>query len=281
MKHLTYLLLVIVAVLQAGCSQFWLANSSQKNVSSSLVNYLYPEGMKNPVVPTTPLLQLPLRVGIAFVPGPEYQAASLDAATRQRLLGTVADHFRQREYISDIEVIPDAYLAGGKGFDTLERVAGLYSLDIIALVSYDQQSFTADTKASFWYWTIVGAYVVEGSKNDVSTFVDTAVFDIPTRSLLMRAPGTSHLSGKSTAVEVAESLADNRVRGFEEAIKEMTASLSIELDQLQARVEAGEASEVQIAHRPGYSGGGGGSGDLFLVGGLLLAGLFLRHRQHQ
>jgi rhombotail lipoprotein len=281
MQHFTYLLLIIVAVLQAGCSQFWLANSSQNNVSSSLVDYLYPEGMKNPVVQTTPLLQLPLRVGIAFVPGPENRAATLNAATRQRLLGTVADHFKQREYISDIEVIPDAYLAGGKGFDTLERVAGLYGLDIIALVSYDQQSFTADTKASFWYWTIVGAYVVEGSKNDVSTFVDTAVFDIPTRSLLMRAPGTSQLSGKSTAVDVAESLADNRVQGFEEAMQNMTDNLSVELDQLQARVEAGEAGEVQIAHRPGYSGGGGGSGDLFLLGGLLLAGLWRSRRQPQ
>ncbi|MCJ7558008.1 MAG: rhombotarget lipoprotein [Gammaproteobacteria bacterium] len=280
MKRFTCLLLITFAVLQAGCSQFWLASSSQKNVSSSLVNYLYPDGMKTPVVQTTPLLQLPLRVGIAFVPGSGPQADSLDAATRQRLLATVADHFKQREYISDIEVIPDAYLAGGKGFDTLERVAGLYGLDIIALVSYDQQSFTADTNASFWYWTIVGAYVVEGSKNDVSTFVDTAVFDIPTRSLLMRAPGTSQLSGKSTAVDVAENLAENRVHGFEGAMQEMTANLSVELDQLQARVEAGEASEVQIAHRPGYTGGGGGSGDLFLLGGLLLAGL-LRGRQRR
>ena len=273
MKQLTCLLLVTLAVFQTACSQFWLAGSSQENVSSSLVNYLYPDGMKTPVVPSTPLLQLPLRVGIAFVPGSGALAGSLNAATRQKLLATVADHFKQREYISDIEVIPDAYLAGGKGFDTLERVAGLYGLDIIALVSYDQQSFTADTKASFWYWTIVGAYVVEGSKNDVSTFVDTAVFDIPTQSLLMRAPGTSQLSGKSTAVDVAENLAQNRVRGFEEAMQDMTANLSVELDQLQARVEAGEASELQVAHRPGYSGGGGGGGDLLLLGGLLLAGL--------
>jgi rhombotail lipoprotein len=267
---------VLVATLLGGCSQFWLATSGEKTVSSSLVSYLYPEGMKTPIVPVTPLLKLPLRAGIAFVPGLDPQAAPVDAATRQMLLSNVANHFRQREYISDIEVIPDAYLRGGRGFETLEQVARMYGLDIIALVSYDQQTFTADTKASFWYWTIVGAYVVEGSENDVSTFVDTAVFDIASRNLLIRAPGTSRRSGKSTAVNVAENLAENQLLGFEEAMTDMTANLSTELDQFQARVEAGEATDVQIAHRPGYSGGGGSSDPL--LGALLLAALYLRKR---
>ena len=266
----------IVATLLGGCSQFWLATSGEKTVSSSLVSYLYPEGMKTPIVPGTPVLKLPLRAGIAFVPGADPQAAPVDAVTRQRLLNSVASHFRQREYISDIEVIPDAYLRAGKGFDTLEQVARMYGLDIIALVSYDQQTFTADTKASFWYWTIVGAYVVEGSENDVSTFVDTAVFDVASHSLLIRAPGTSQRSGKSTAVNVAENLTENRILGFEEAMVDMTVNLSGELDQFQARVEAGEASEVQIAHRPGYSGGGGSSDPLIVA--LLLAALYRRRR---
>ncbi|MDH3401045.1 MAG: rhombotarget lipoprotein [Chromatiales bacterium] len=268
--------LVLVATLLGGCSQFWLANSGGKTVSSSLVSYLYPEGMKTPIVPRTPLLNLPLRAGIAFVPGVGPQAAPVDAATRQMLLSNVANHFREREYISDIEVIPDAYLRGGRGFETLEQVARMYGLDIIALVSYDQQTFTADTKASFWYWTIVGAYVVEGSENDVSTFVDTAVFDVASHSLLIRAPGTSRRSGKSTAVDVAEHLAENQVLGFEEAMADMTANLSAELDQFQARVEAGDATDIQIAHRPGYSGGGGSSDPL--IAALLLAALYRRKR---
>jgi rhombotail lipoprotein len=195
------------------------------------------------------------------------------------LLGAVADHFKQREYISDIEVIPSTYLVAGTGFDGLDQVARLYGLDIIALVSYDQQSFTADTRASFWYWTIVGAYLVKGSENDISTFVDTAVFDIPTRSLILRAPGTSQVSGKTTAVNVAEHLAENRVRGFEEAMEEMTRNLSAELDQLQARVEAGEATDMQVAHREGYSGGGGSIG--LWLNALLACCLVARRRRVQ
>lgn len=268
-----------VATFLAGCSQFWLAAPGEKTVSSSLVSYLYPEGLKTPVVPGTPVLQLPLRAGIAFIPGNSPGASPVDAASRQDLLDTVADHFRQREYISHIEVIPDAYLRSGKGFDALEQVARMYGLDIIALVSYDQQTFTTDTKASFWYWTIVGAYVVQGSENDVSTFVDTAVFDVASRTLLLRAPGTSQRSGKSTAVDVAEHLAENQALGFEEAILDMTANLSAELDKFQARVEAGEAGDVQIAHRPGYKGGGGSSDPLIAT--LLLAAWYLRKRATQ
>ena len=66
---------ILVATLLGGCSQFWLATSGEKTVSSSLVSYLYPEGMKTPIVPGTPVLKLPLRAGIAFVPGADPQAA--------------------------------------------------------------------------------------------------------------------------------------------------------------------------------------------------------------
>ena len=61
----------------------------------------------------------------------------------------------------------------------------------MALVSYDQVANTSEKTSSLLYWTIVGAYVVKGNKNDVQTFVDTAVFDMATRKLLFRAPGVS------------------------------------------------------------------------------------------
>lgn len=279
MRNPVFLATIITVTLLGGCSQFWLATPGERTVSSSLVSYLYPQGMKAPIAPGKAVLELPLRAGIAFVPGSDPRVAPVDAATRQKLLNAVADHFRQREYISDIEVIPDAYLRAGNGFDTLEQVARMYGLDIIALVSYDQQTFTSDTKASFWYWTIVGAYVVEGSENDVSTFVDTAVFDLASRTLLIRAPGSSQRSGKSTAVNLAEHLAENQALGFEEAMLDMTSNLSSELDQFQARVEAGEVTEIQVAHRPGYSGGGGGSDPLIAT--LLLAAWYLRKRDRR
>ncbi|MEQ1704159.1 MAG: Ig-like domain repeat protein, partial [Ilumatobacteraceae bacterium] len=68
-----------------------------------------------------------------------------------------------------------------------------YGLDVIALVSYDQVAHSAETTSSFLYWTIVGAYVVKGNKNDVQTFVDTAVF--PTFSVGAADAGVNTGSG--------------------------------------------------------------------------------------
>ena len=63
--------LVSVALLLSGCSTLWDWSGGHRNgTSSSLVDYLYPDGEVPPdVQDTIPYLELPLRVGIAFVPG--------------------------------------------------------------------------------------------------------------------------------------------------------------------------------------------------------------------
>jgi rhombotail lipoprotein len=57
----------------------------------------------------------------------------------------------------------------------------------MALVSYDQVTYTEDNKWPVGYLTIVGAYIVKGMINDTTTLVDLAVVDPKTRSLLLRA----------------------------------------------------------------------------------------------
>lgn len=124
-------------------------------------------------------------------------------------------------------------------------------------MSYDQTSFTSDTGASFWYWTIAGAYLVEGTRNDVNTFLDIAVFDVPTRKLIIRAPGTSQVDATATAVGAGEELRRNRARGFRLAVADMTANLEAELDAFEARVEAGEDTGVTVVREDGQAGGRG------------------------
>src|SRR4051812_41817264 len=56
----------LMSVVVGGC--FFSGGSTRTDRSSSVVNFLYP-GENNPLPPTTiPVLRLPLRVGIAFVP---------------------------------------------------------------------------------------------------------------------------------------------------------------------------------------------------------------------
>ncbi len=140
----------------------------------------------------------------------------------------------------------------------------LYQLDVMALVSYDQVVHTDDRASSILYWTIVGAYVVKGSKNDVQTFVDTAILDVPTRRLLFRAPGTDKITANTTLIGSTETLRENREQSFDRAMQDMTGNLAVELELFRERIK--EDKSVRVSHRPGYKEGGGeGLSVLFLL----------------
>mgnify|MGYP007098394522 CR=1 FL=1 len=88
--------IVLTAALAAllfltGCSTMWNWSGGARNgTSSSLVDYLYPDGQIPPGVDeTVPYLELPLRVGIAFVPGQSAARGALSEATKMRLLEKV------------------------------------------------------------------------------------------------------------------------------------------------------------------------------------------------
>ena len=243
-------------------------HDNRKGVSSSLVDFLYPYGDEPPKpAQTVPALELPIKVGLAFVPSRD-SAGALTEAERIGLLNKVREHFSGRDFIAEIQVIPEAYMRSGEGFQTLEQVARLYDLDVMALVSYDQVAHTAERSASFLYWTIVGAYVVEGNKNDVNTFVDTAVFDVPTRKLLFRAPGVSEIKSTSTLVGVESDMRAGQQKGFDEAMADMTVNLDKELDAFKDRIRRDQS--VRVTHSSGYSGGGGGAGGLASLAALLV-----------
>lgn len=271
MKH-TFRLSVGMALLfvAAGCTTFWqvlTGSAPRQGVSGSLVEFIYPDGEQPPafdeVVPT---LEIPLRVGLAFVPSQVQVSGGLPAATKAQLLEKVRLRFIEQDYIKDIQIIPETYLSGRKGFAALEQISRMYSLDVIALVSYDQLAIADDRTSSFLYWTIVGAYLVKGSENDVRTFVDTAVFDIKTRKLLLRAPGVNELTSTSTLINVPEAMREAREESFATAMTDMTVNLESELERFEERIK--EDKSVLIAKR----GGGAGSMGAELLIGLALIG---------
>ncbi len=196
---------------------------------------------------------------------------ALSEAERIGLLNKVKEHFSGRDFIAEIQVIPEAYLRAGQGFQTMEQVSRLYDLDVMALVSYDQVAHTAERSSSFLYWTIVGAYVIEGNKNDVNTFVDTAVFDVPTRKLLFRAPGVSEIKSTSTLVGVESDMRAGQQKGFDQAMADMTVNLDKELDSFKERIRRDQS--VRVTHSPGYGGGGGTAGFAALAALALLLGV--------
>ncbi|MFQ5487965.1 MAG: rhombotarget lipoprotein, partial [Gammaproteobacteria bacterium] len=152
-----------------------------------------------------------------------------------------------------------AYLTPAGVFSNLDQIRNMYGIDVIALVSYDQVQFTDEGMLSLTYWTLVGAYVVSGEKNDTSTMLDTAVYDIPSRKMLFRAPGTSQVKGRATPVNLSGELRADSLKGFQEATAAMIVNLDRQLASFREKIKS-NPEQVKIVHRSGYSGGGGAVG---------------------
>ncbi|BAU50287.1 delta endotoxin [Sulfurifustis variabilis] len=240
---------VWVAVLIAGCAHM---NRSRESVSSSLVDFLYPKGELPPAYDqTVPNLPLPLNVGIGFVPE---SRGALSEPKKNELLIKAKAAFLDRPFINQIVLIPDAFMRSGKGFGTLDQIARLFNLDVIALVSYDQVANTDQTNLGFLYWTIVGAYTVPANRHEVRTFVDTAVFDVRTHKLLFHAPGVAANKHYSTYIgdDVKRRVAMEE--GFDLATVDMIANLGTEIDGFKERIK--QDKSVKVSYRPGFSGSG-------------------------
>lgn len=268
--------LLLLAFTLAGCASFFSSYGSRDGVSSSVVDYLYPPGTEfEPAQEGTPEIRLPARVGLMFVPSAR-APAGLTQADRQALLEQVREAFKAQGFIDRIEIVPDSYLRTRGGFDNLDQVARLHGLDLVALVSYDQVSNSSESAASFLYWTIVGAYTVPATRNQVSTFVETTVFDMASRTLLLRAPGQDQRDGGSTAVgsdAVRERLGRE---GFEAAVADMIPALETAIDDFGARVkEDGQVKLVDRRSGQEWKGRGGAGSVRAWELGLLLAAFAL------
>ena len=267
------------ALLLGGCAAFVPDGPRKSEKSSSVVDFLYPRQAEPLVTPAVPVLRLPLRVGVAFVPAASprgritYGTGNFSELQKTELLRRVADEFKAYPFIQSIEVIPSSYLRPGGGFENLDQLRGLLGLDVVALVAFDQIQFTQENKLSLTYWTIVGAYLFKGNRNDTHTLLEAVVYDIASRKLLFRAPGASQVRDTSTMVEVRERLRLASASGFDQAANDMVRNLKAELASFQERVKAAPAGRqvARIEHRPGYSGGG--ATEAWFIAGLALLGL--------
>lgn len=273
-----------VAVVLAGCETFGVARHHRAN---SLYAYLYSDQAGHVDAPAIPKLSLPLRVGIAFVPaggggrGGNYfpQDEVFSENDKARLMQRISEQFKPFPFVKSIEIIPTAYLTPGGGFANLDQLRTIYGIDVIALLSYDQVQFTDEGILSLTYWTIVGAYVVPGEKNETKTMLDAAVYDINSRTLLFRAPGLSSVKSSATPVNLSQELRENSGLGFEDAATNLVAGLKIQLEEFKERVKQ-SPTEYQIEYKPGYKAAG--AFDLtgvVCVGGLGATFLWMRRKQ--
>jgi rhombotail lipoprotein len=259
MRTLALVVTLVMAMVLSGCEALCAPSCGaprEHHSSSNLVDFLYPAGALPPPENSIPELHVPLRVGLAFLPAHDPNAAGPDAALKEQLLEQVRQHFSDRKFVSDIVIIPDYYLGTQRGYPGLQALQRLYSLDVVALVSYDQVMHTQENNWSLGYITIVGAYVLKGDRYDVSTLVDLAVVDPATRSLILRAGGVDTRHGNSTLVDLPQESRESSAAAFSTAADQMIEHLDHALTDFEAQVRAGHAN-VQVVHKDGSRGGAG------------------------
>jgi rhombotail lipoprotein len=258
--HFVRIISLAALGLIAGCAAFTAANHRE---ASSVMSYLYPKRADTHVdTPTIPTLSLPLRVGVAFVPEEvsrhsgnfvSWENGRFTEKQKIALMKQVSDSFKKYPFVQSIQIIPSAYLTPGGGFENLDQLRQMFNVDVIALLAYDQAQFTDEGFMSITYWTVIGAYVVHGERNDTKTVMDAVVYDIPSRKLLFRAPGISEIKASASPVNLKEGLRDDGEHGFEQASTNLVANLQGELADFKQRVKS-SPTEFKVATRPGYEG---------------------------
>ncbi|MBI5433249.1 MAG: rhombotarget lipoprotein [Planctomycetes bacterium] len=271
-----FFLTVVLAWTGAAC----VAPTVQRK--ANVVDYLYPSGAAAQPAQDV-ALQLPLRVGLAFAPTPAYSGNvdDLDEMTRRDLLKRIADAFRDRPEIGAVELLPTSQLTPGGGFENVDQLAKLYGFDVIALVSYEQRQFNEESRSSLMYLTVVGAFMVEGNRNETRTIVDATVFDVRSRALLLHASGASSLAERSTAVDVQRVAREAADAGFVQATDELIAGLNTSLDEFREQAKSGTVrgrGTPALTVNGGVAGAGGFGGWQVVAALCLLAGAVRRRR---
>ncbi|MFQ5509732.1 MAG: rhombotarget lipoprotein [Leptospirillia bacterium] len=241
-----------------------LFHKKQNHKATSVMQFLYPEGNYQ-ALPRTAEIQVPVNVGIAFVPEARSEKGQdarspISEKEKARLLELVKANFDQYDFIGKIEPIPSTYLRRGGGFDSLKQAGGMFGVDVMVLLSYDQIQFN-DPKISSWaYWTVVGLYVVKGETNSTQTLLDAVVIDIQSKNMLFRAPGTSDIKGDVSPLKQVKLQREQSASGFRVATADLVDNLDQELNAFRERIKSKKETDVQITYREGYSGAFGGFG---------------------
>ncbi|HJW93253.1 MAG TPA: rhombotarget lipoprotein [Thermoanaerobaculia bacterium] len=247
--------IVLALVLLSGCTFF--EGPQHRRYRSSLVEYLYPGEIH--AQETRPAqLQLPLKIGIAFVPA---EPQPLDPQQEERLLEIVRKSFASRDWVGEIQLIPSSYLHPRGGFDDLEQVARLMNVDVVALVSVDQIQYNDPTLLSILYVSVVGQYVLPGDRNDTRTLIDVAAVDVQSHAFLLRAPGSSRISGMAAPVDVERRLRHKSDEGLRLAMLDLTKNLDTAVVSLKTSVAEGRRRDIDIISRKGVSFRAGGAMD--------------------
>src|SRR5580698_5349996 len=109
-KWLKILAVLAVPILGAGCESMHTRYQRDNN----LFTYLYSDQKGHIDAPGIPVLSLPLRVGIAFVPADcsnSREDTAFSESDKIALMKQVSEQFKKHPFVKTIELIPTTYLS--------------------------------------------------------------------------------------------------------------------------------------------------------------------------
>jgi rhombotail lipoprotein len=222
-----------------------------KHLKTSIIRFLGPVEKNNPEKKETSeaTITVPLKVGIAFVPSNDF--GDFPEKERMNLMQEIAPEFENYKFVESIELIPSLYLEKEGGFSNLDRLQELFDINVIVLLSYDQSQFADSGAWSITYWTIVGAYIVKGEKNDTHTLIDASLFHIQSRKMLFRAAGINHLKSRATPINFTEQVRKDSLDSYHQARVDLTKNLKEKLYSFRKMIRASSGA-FKLKLKPGY-----------------------------
>ncbi|MEM1433344.1 MAG: hypothetical protein AAGG11_04760 [Pseudomonadota bacterium] len=258
-------LLLSVSLLLSGCTLLFDLNHDRAvrhDVTQTPLHYLYPDGRPAELA-TKPATQLnlPLSVGLAYVPGD--RRAALPQGISQRLLTALADQFQQQAYIASITVLPPESLRPSGGFADLELAAHLHGVDVVVLVSYDQVAYLDNTAWSLFDLTLVGSYLTQAHRGDTHTAMALIAVHVPTRRTLLTATGHDQQQRRTSLAHASGTLREQQAVSLNQAAVALATDLHRALTDFHDQLDGQD--DIQVT--------GAGAADpgslLLLAGGVL------------
>ncbi len=246
---LMHLGLALLLALTVGCTKE--PPRLYTNYKTSMIRFLgSAQSVTSDQDAAKPSITVPLKAGFAFAPSSNY-GRGFPEKERMVLMQKIASQFQSYKFVESIELIPSLYLEEGGGFSNLDTLRQLFGIDVIMILSYDQTQFQDTGALSITYWTLIGAYFVQGEKNDTHTLMDAALFHIPSRKMLFRASGTHHYKNSATPINQSEQARKDSLTGFHQASIDLTKNLQIKLYHFRQAIR-GQSGIFRLELKPGY-----------------------------
>jgi len=295
MKY-TAIILMACFVFCSGCASY---NSGLRTVQkqSNLASFLFSGNQPQAPAQKAPL-QLPAKVGIAFVPG-DPASSNLPDTTKKEVIEAVRSQLaKHTKYVAGAQSIPSIYLTPSGGVQNLEQVAQQFGVDVIVILGANQlQKHERNSLAAFLDVTIIGQYLIPGNTVDTATVLEAAVYHVPSRALIFRTDGANQKTSRSTRYGSSQTAQNDSASSILDASKKLVVSIGEALVGFE-EFDAATAQEIQPLSTSApntvteqknywdkantYRSTGGGSFDLIWIGltgaGLICAATI--RRQH-